>query len=120
MQPMNRRVNGNGEAPGDRCGSPGAACGRSAEAETATAGGVEVLLVEPVGPGALVVLLGEVARAGPGAERLADGPGVPLVPRAPRRGRDVHDVPPALLVLHRVDAVDHVAVPPDGVAGLHV
>ena len=36
------------------------------------------------------------------------------------RGRDVHDVAPALLVLDRRDGVDHVAVPPHGVAGLHV
>src|SRR6266699_1564934 len=85
--------------------------------KTEPPGGVELLDLEPVVPAALVVLGGEVARAGAGKERLARGRAVPLVAGAPGSRRDVHDVAPAPLVLDRRDAVDHVAVPPDGVAG---
>ena len=92
----------------------------SGQAEAAASGGGEVVGAETVGPAALVVLGGEVGRAGAGQECLAHAGGVALVARAPGRGRDVHDVSPALLVLHGGNAVDHVAVPPDGVAGLDV
>src|SRR5580658_1460182 len=88
----------------------------SAQAESSPSGGVEVAFVEAVRPGALVVLLGEVGRARPGAEGRADAGGVLLVAGAPGGGRDVHDVAPAPLVADRGDRVDHVAVPPDGVA----
>src|ERR1700722_16520513 len=69
---------------------------------------VEVLPLEPVGPGALVVLGREIARARPGEERLPDAGPVLLVARAPGRGGDVHDVAPAPLVGDGRDAVDHV------------
>src|SRR5262245_59161286 len=59
---------------------------------------VELLGPEAVRPRALVVLLGEVARALPREERLAHRLRVALVARAPRGGRDVHHVAPALLV----------------------
>src|SRR4051812_24633537 len=71
---------------------------RSAHAEPASSGLVELLGLEAVGPGALVVLLREVARAVAVEERLADAGGVLLVARTPGRGRDVHDVAPALLL----------------------
>src|ERR1700712_1127661 len=92
----------------------------SVEAESAPSGLVEVVDLEAVGPGALVVLGREVAGAGAGPERFADARRVGLVAGAPGGGGDVHDVAPALLVGHRVAAVDHVGVPPDGVARLHV
>src|SRR4051812_9260594 len=92
----------------------------SIQAESAPPGRVELLGLEAVGPGALVVLFREVARAVAVAEGLADAGGVPFVARAPGGGGDVHDVAPALLVLDGGDAVDHVGVPPDGVAGLDV
>ena len=66
--------------------------------EAASSRLVELLGLEAVGPAALVVLLGEVARAVAVEERLADAGGVLLVARAPGGGRDVHDVAPALLV----------------------
>jgi cytochrome bd ubiquinol oxidase subunit II len=93
---------------------------RLLEAEPAPAGIVEILGPEPAGPGPLVVLGREVARAGAGAEGFPDAGRVSLVAGAPRRGRDVHDVSPALLVRDRRDAVDHVAVPPDRITGPHV
>ncbi len=93
---------------------------QSVQAEAASAGLVEVVDAEPVVPGALVVLGGEVGWAGTGQEGLAHAGGVGLVAGAPGGGGDVHDVAPALLVLHRGDAVDHVAEPPDGIAGLDV
>src|SRR3954470_21912276 len=106
----------------DRRSKPNSAASAltSVETETATSGGVEVLDLEAVAPVALVVLLGEVGGAGAGEQGGGDAGGVALVAGAPRGGRDVHDVAPALLVLDRSDAVDHVSVPPDGVAGLDV
>src|SRR5437588_11120448 len=92
----------------------------SGEAEAAAADLVEVLEPETATPVALVVLGGEVAGTEAGAERLKDRGGVLLVARAPGGGRDVHDVAPALLVLDGRDAVHHVAVPPDRIAGLDV
>src|SRR5262249_60992311 len=70
--------------------------------------------------GAVRGLRGEVGGAGAGEEGISDAGGVPLVAGAPGSGRDVHDGAPALLVLDRGDAVDHVAVPPDGVPGADV
>src|ERR1700722_17443531 len=78
------------------------------EAEAAPSRLVEVLPLEPVGPGALVLLGREIARARPGEERLPDAGPVLLVARAPGRGGDVHDVAPAPLVGDGRDAVDHV------------
>src|SRR5262249_37820009 len=69
----------------------------SAQAEAAAAGAVELVRLEAVGPGALVVLGGEIGRAGAGDEGVPDAGGVPLVTGAPGRGGDVHDVPPTLL-----------------------
>src|SRR4029077_20133879 len=93
---------------------------RSVEAEAASAAGVELVGLKAVGPAAFVVFCGEVAGAGAGEESVPDFGRVMLVAGAPRSGRDVHDVAPALLVLDRGDAVDHVAVPPDGVSGADV
>jgi len=92
----------------------------SVDAESSASGVVQVGFLEAVGPLAFVILFGEVAGAGSGEEGFADGSGVFLVPWAPGRGRDVHDVSPPLLVLDGGDAVDHVGVPPDGVAGIDV
>src|SRR4051812_15815792 len=92
----------------------------SAHAEPASSGLVELFGLEAVRPGALVVLGGEVTRAVAVEERFADAAGVFRVARAPGGGRDVHDVAPALLVGDGGDAVDHVAMPPDGIAGLDV
>src|SRR4051812_26062912 len=86
----------------------------SGEAEAASSGGVEVLGLEAVVPVALVVLVGEVARAGAGDEGLADGGGVLLVAGAPGSGGGVHDVAPPPLVGHPGGAVGHVRVPPHG------
>src|SRR6202034_3733693 len=90
------------------------------ETETAPAGVVEFAGLEPAIPGPLVVLGREVVRAGPAEEGVPDAGRVPFVARAPRGGGDVHDVAPALLVLDRGHAVDHVAVPPDRVARPYV
>src|SRR4051812_36980672 len=81
----------------------------SAEAEAVSPGVGELVGSEPVAPVALVVLGREVAGTGAGEERLAHGGGVGLVAWAPGGGGDVHDVAPALLVLHRGDRMDHVA-----------
>src|SRR3954470_10375054 len=76
-----------------------ASCARTrSHAEPAPAGLVELLGLEAVRPGALVVLLREVAGAVAVEEGLADAGGVLLVARAPGRGGDVHDVAPALLI----------------------
>src|SRR4029077_15773611 len=103
---------------------PSLACvddeGTPHEAESASAGFVEVARLEAIGPVAFVVFRGEVGGAGAGEEGVPDAGGVLLVAGAPGSGRDVHDVAPALLVLDRGDAVDHVAVPPDGVSGADV
>src|SRR6478752_2986277 len=93
---------------------------RLVEAEPASAGVVEVAGLEAVGPAAFVVFRGKVAGAGAGEEGIPDAGGVLLVAGAPGSCRDVHDVAPALLVLDRGDAVDHVAVPPDRVPGADV
>src|ERR1700722_10171812 len=90
---------------------------RSVQAEAASAGVVQVVELEAVGPAALVVLGGEVAGAGPGQEGVPHAGGVVLVARAPGGGGDVHDIAPAPLVPDGRDAVDHVAVPPGGVTG---
>src|SRR3954467_14988706 len=127
---MSRLLSGLGRGCAPRSGSAdrppywGAAAGGgmdgggwSVEAEAAPPGVVELVGGEPVRPVALVVLGGEVAGTRAGEECLADGGGVGLVAWAPGCGGDVHDVAPALLVLHGGDRVDHVAVPPDGVTG---
>src|SRR6476660_4165265 len=90
---------------------------RPVQAEAAAAGVVEVAAREAASPGALVVLGREVAGACPGQEGVPHAGGVALVARAPRSGGDVHDIAPALLIPDGRDAVDHVAVPPDRVAG---
>src|SRR3954451_9857883 len=89
----------------NRCALASAGCGGrrarkgSAHSEAATAGLVELLGLGAVRPGALVVLLREVAGAVAGQEGLADLLGVALVARAPGSGGDVHDIAPTLLVL---------------------
>src|SRR5690348_14239987 len=74
--------------------------------ESSPAGGVQVVEVEPVRPVALVVLRREVAGARAGDERFTNGAGVGLVAGTPGGRRDVHDVAPAALALHRRDGVD--------------
>jgi hypothetical protein len=81
------------------------------EVEAASAGLIKVAGLEAVGPVTFVIFGGEVARTGAGDKRFPDGSGVALV---------VHNVAPALLVLHRRDAVDHVTVPPRRVPGADV
>src|SRR6476619_5045161 len=63
-----------------------------AKPETSSSRFVELLGLEPIRPGALVVLLREVARAVAGEERRTDAVRVLLVAWAPGRRRDVHDV----------------------------
>jgi hypothetical protein len=90
------------------------------EVEAASAGLIKVAGLEAVGPVTFVIFGGEVARTGAGDKRFPDGSGVALVARTPGSGRDVHNVAPALLVLDRRDAVDHVTVPPSRVPGADV
>src|SRR3954451_3113648 len=92
----------------------------SVKAQATTTGLVELVGAEPVRPGLLVVLGGEVPGAGAGGEGLPYVGGVLLVAGAPGRGRDVHDVAPALLVLHGGSRVDAAAGPSRGDPGLHV
>src|SRR5258707_11225480 len=82
------------------------------QAELCAPGVVEVGESGAAGPGGLVMLGGEVGRAGTREERLAAGTSVGRVLRAVRRGRDVqHDVPPSLLAADRADRVDQFGGP---------
>src|SRR5216683_7853863 len=89
------------------------------QAELRAPGFVEVGESGAAGPGGLVMLGGEVGRAGTREERLAAGTSVGRVFRTVRRGRDVHDVAPSLLAADRADRVNQVGMPPNGIAWLH-
>lgn len=65
-----------------------------------------------------IILARKVSRRRAGLQRFLDLFRIGEVLLAHWRGGDVHHVAPALLIFHRRDGVDHVAVPPHGIARL--
>src|SRR3954451_966878 len=102
------------DRPRPRCWIPRISTALNAgpvHAEPAPPRHVELLELQAIGPVALVGLLG---RSRSGSRRRATPGGrcrLLLVARAARGGRDKHEVAPALLVVDRRDAMDHVTVP---------